>query len=58
LKPAVNAGGPYEPDLNPAYHEVAEHYGARVIPARVRHLRDKAKVEHAVYKKTRWCRTR
>ncbi|NWG29751.1 MAG: IS21 family transposase [Ignavibacteriaceae bacterium] len=38
----------YEPDINPTYQEMAEHYGAAVIPARVRHPRDKAKVESGV----------
>ena len=38
----------YEPDLNPTYLDLAEHYSAVVIPARVRKPRDKAKVESAV----------
>ena len=38
----------YEPDVNPTYQEMAVHYGAVVIPARVRKARDKAKVEEAV----------
>jgi len=38
----------YEPDLNPTYLDMAEHYGAVVIPTRVASPRDKAKVESAV----------
>jgi transposase len=34
--------------LNPTYAELAEHYGAAIIPARVRHPKDKAKVEGGV----------
>lgn len=44
----------YEPDLNPTYHELAQHYGAVVIPARPRKPRDKAKVETAVQVVERW----
>jgi transposase len=38
----------YEPELNPAYVELARHYGCAVVPARVRRPKDKAKVENAV----------
>lgn len=38
----------YEPDINPSYRELAEHYGAVVIPARPRKPRDKAKVGKGV----------
>ena len=38
----------YEPDLNPTYLELANHYCTAVIPARVRHPKDKAKVEGGV----------
>jgi transposase len=38
----------YEPELNRTYEEMAAHYGAAVLPARVRKARDKAKVESAV----------
>lgn len=54
LKAAVTRPDLYEPDLNPAYREMAEHYGTTVIPARVRHPRDKAKVENAVQQVERW----
>ena len=48
LKSGVSRACRYEPDMNPAYHELAEHYGAVVIPARVGRPRDKAKVEAGV----------
>lgn len=38
----------YDPELNRAYRDFAEHYGLAVLPARVRRPRDKAKVETAV----------
>lgn len=38
----------YEPLLHRTYQEMAEHYGAVVIPARPRRPRDKAKVEGGV----------
>lgn len=48
LKTGVNKAHRYEPDLNPAYQELAEHYGIAIIPTRVSTPRDKAKVEEAV----------
>jgi len=44
----------YEPDLNRTYHEMAQHYGIGVLPARPRKPRDKAKVENAVGIVERW----
>jgi transposase len=38
----------YEPDINQTYQEMATHYGAVVIPARVNSPKDKSKVENAV----------
>ena len=38
----------YDPDLNPAYLDLAIHYGTAVVPARVRRPRDKSLVENAV----------
>ena len=54
LKNAVTRACRYEPDLNPTYQEMAGHYGAAVIPARVRKPRDKAKVEAGVLVVERW----
>jgi transposase len=48
LKAGVRKPCYYEPDINPTYHEMARHYGTVVIPARVAHPKDKAKVESAV----------
>lgn len=44
----------YEPDLNPTYQALAEHYGCAVLPARPRRPRDKAKVEGGVLIVKRW----
>lgn len=54
LKAGVTRPSYYDPDINPTYGELAEHYGAVVIPARVRRPRDKAKVENAVQQIERW----
>lgn len=40
LKQGVKRTCRYEPDLNPTYLEMAQHYGVAVIPARVRKPRD------------------
>lgn len=44
----------YEPGINRTYQELAVHYGAAVIPARVRKPKDKAKVEAGVLLVQRW----
>lgn len=44
----------YEPDLNPTYLELAQHYGVAIMPARPYKARDKAKVEAAVLLAERW----
>lgn len=44
----------YEPDLNPTYRDLAEHYGTVILPTRVRRPRDKAKVESGVLLVERW----
>jgi len=54
LKSAVSRAHRYEPDLNPAYQDLAEHYGLAILPARVRKPRDKAKVEGGVLIVERW----
>jgi len=48
LLSAVNKTCRYEPDVNPTYAELADHYGTAIVPARVRHPKDKAKVEGGV----------
>ena len=54
LKSAVSKASFYDPDINPTYLDMAEHYGTAVIPARVRKPKDKAKVEVAVQVVERW----
>jgi len=54
LKNGVTRPCYYEPDINPTYYELARHFGAVIIPARVRSPRDKAKVESAVLVAERW----
>jgi transposase len=54
LKSAVDRAHRYDPDINRAYVEFAEHYGVAILPARVRKPRDKAKVENAVQNVERW----
>lgn len=54
LRSGVTKASRYEPDLNPTYHDLAEHYGVAVLPARARRPKDKAKVENGVLVVTRW----
>jgi transposase len=54
LKSAVTHPSYYEPDLNPTYREMAEHYGVAIIPARPYRARDKAKAEVGVQVVQRW----
>ena len=54
LKGAVSRACLYEPELNPTYAEMAEHYGICVLPARPAHPKDKAKVEAGVLIAKRW----
>ena len=44
----------YDPDLNPAYQELAKHFDTCVVPARPGAPRDKAKVESGVLLAQRW----
>ena len=54
LKSGVTRACRYEPGINRAYQEAAEHYGAVVIPARPRKPKDKAKAESGVLIVQRW----
>ena len=54
LRSAVTRACRYEPEVNRTYADLARHYGAVVIPARVRKPRDKAKAEAAVQVAERW----
>lgn len=44
----------YTTELNKSYHEMAEHYGCAIIPARVRKPKDKPNAEGAVNLVGRW----
>jgi transposase len=48
LKSGVSKAHYYEPDLNPTYQDMAQHYNVVILPTRVRSPKDKAKVENAV----------
>jgi len=54
LKTGVTNACFYEPDINPTYLDMANHYGTAIIPTRVRKPRDKAKVESGVQVVERW----
>ena len=54
LKSGITRPCRYEPGVNRTYEEMADHYGAVVIPARVRHPRDKPKAEVSVLLAQRW----
>ena len=44
----IRTGDWYTQELNTVYHEMAEHYGTAIIPARVRRPKDKASGESGV----------
>src|SRR5660398_92888 len=48
LKSAVIKASPYEPDVNRALEDFANHYGTTVTPTRPRKPKDKALVENQV----------
>lgn len=54
LKSGVKKPNYYEPDLNPSYQELAEHYHVAVLPTRVRKPKDKASAENSVQNVERW----
>ncbi|HYC00414.1 MAG TPA: IS21 family transposase [Candidatus Limnocylindrales bacterium] len=54
LKTGVTKACFYEPSLNKAYVELAEHYGTTILPTRVAKPKDKPKVENAVQQVERW----
>lgn len=53
-KTAATKADYYEPLLNETYQEMANFYGASVLPTRPYHPRDKAKVETGVQVAERW----
>jgi len=58
LKSGVTDSCCFEPTINRAYADLAEHYGAAVIPARPRKPQDKSKAENGVQVAQRWLVTR
>jgi transposase len=54
LKSGVTKPCRYEPELNPTYLDMANHYGICIIPARVARPQDKAKAEAGVLVAERW----
>ena len=54
LKSGVTRAHRYEPEINRTYLELAQHYGAVVIPTRVARPKDKPKAEVSVQIAQRW----
>jgi transposase len=54
LKAGISHPSRYDPEINPTYLAMAEHFGIAVVPARAYHPRDKAKVEVGVQNVERW----
>ncbi len=54
LKAGVTKACWYDPEVNPSYLELAQHYGTVVLPTRTAHPRDKAVVEVGVQVVERW----
>lgn len=54
LRAAVTRPNRYEPEINRTYLDLAHHYGAVVIPARIRRPQDKALAEIGVLLAERW----
>jgi transposase len=54
LKSGVTLAHRYEPEINRTYAELAQHYGAVVIPTRVARPKDKPKAEVSVQIAQRW----
>ncbi|MBW6475384.1 MAG: IS21 family transposase [Anaerolineaceae bacterium] len=54
LKTGVSKPNYYEPGINLAYQDLAEHYHFAVLPTRIRKPKDKGKVENGVQNVERW----
>lgn len=54
LKSGVKTACYYDPDLNPSYQHLANHYQVAIIPARPYKPKDKAKAEVGVQVVERW----
>jgi transposase len=58
LRSGVHKSCRYEPDVNPTYHQLSEHYGTVIIPARPYKPKDKSKAEVGVQIVERWIMAR
>ena len=54
LRSGVSKACRYDPDLNPAYQQLASHYNVAVMPARPYKPKDKSKAENGVLLVERW----
>lgn len=54
LKAGVTRPSFYDPEINPTYANLADHYGVTVLPARPYKPKDKAKAEQGVLLAERW----
>ena len=54
LKSAVSKAHKYDPEINPAYTQLATYFGIVVTPARVRTPKDKPIVERTIQSFQRW----
>lgn len=54
LKSGVSKACRYDPEVNPAYQQLAAHYGTAIVPARPYKPKDKAKAEVGVQIIERW----
>jgi transposase len=54
LRSGVSKACRYDPDINPSYQQLAEHYSVGVLPARPYKPKDKAKAEVGVQLVERW----
>lgn len=54
LKTGVVKASKYEPIIHAGYQEMAEHYHTTIVPARVRHPKDKASAESTVGHISTW----
>lgn len=58
LKSATSRACRYDPDINPTYQQMLEHYRVAVMPARPRKPKDKTKAEVGVQVVERWVMAR
>jgi len=58
LRSAVSKAHRYDPEINPSYLQLAEHYKTAIVPARPYRPKDKAKAEVAVQIVERWIMAR